>query len=246
MFGYLRRICLITVLAAISSTAVLHSEPNYLVQNIENVKIQLTIEGIQVAMHFAKGTFGQLSSRVFQIVVENEHEACQLAKIANPDLPCSFELESSRGHEQTNAFVSRNTTAQQRNMKRYTPLSTIDTEPRHSQDLALAAPEALLGVTTRLREQVLPMVARSQRKTLMLHKLAEKGMQQGDTVAVRDSAKQEYYPPTSNMNRIQRDLRPSTSASPLTTPCPPTVASTNEQADNQPPKEHHATQEVGS
>jgi hypothetical protein len=230
------------VLAAVSSAAALHSDPNHLARNIENVQIQLTIEGRQVAVHFAKGTFGQISSRIFQIVVENEHEACQLAKTANPDLPCSF--ESSSGHEQTTAFVSRNTTAQQRNMKRYPPLSTTDTAPRHSQDVDLAAPEALLGVATGLREEVLPVVARSQRKSLMLHKLEEDGMQQEDTVGGRGSANQEHYPPTSNINRIQQELPPSTSASPLTTPVPPTVASTNDQAENQAPQKRQANQEV--
>ena len=45
MLGYcctIRRMCLIISLAAISSAAVLHSEPNYRVQNIENVQIAVS------------------------------------------------------------------------------------------------------------------------------------------------------------------------------------------------------------
>jgi hypothetical protein len=137
--------CLFIFLAAISSAADLDSGPNYRVQNIENVEITLTIEGRLVALHVTKGTFGQVSSRVFQIVVNNVDEACQLAKLTNPDLQCFVE------HKQTNGFISRNSTAKQHDTNRYSRLSTTLTASRHALDPELealredvaAAPQAL-------------------------------------------------------------------------------------------------------
>jgi hypothetical protein len=87
---------LILVIAVLSAAAVSHPGPNYRgrVENVENVELKMTVTGKPVSLQFLKATIGQLSSRVFQIVVDNEHEACQLAKIVNPnlgELSCSAE-----------------------------------------------------------------------------------------------------------------------------------------------------------
>jgi hypothetical protein len=140
--------CLFILLAVISSAADLDSGPNYRVQNIENVEITLTIEGRLVALHVTKGTFGQVSNLVFEIVVNDVDEACQLAKLTNPDLQCFVESE----HKQTNGFISRNSTAKQHDTNRYSPLSTTLTASRHAldpeletlrEDVAAGAPQAL-------------------------------------------------------------------------------------------------------
>jgi hypothetical protein len=79
---------------------------------------------IQIEMNFGKparlqltnATIGQLSSGVFQLVVGDEHEACQLAKIINPDLsPCIREDEDKRERKiDTEPVISDNDTTKQR------------------------------------------------------------------------------------------------------------------------------------
>jgi hypothetical protein len=144
----MRRVGLFVWLAAISSAAVLHPAPDYPVQIIENVQIKLTIEGRPVAVEFTRGTLGQLSSGVFQIAVEDEDEACMLAKLANPSLSCSF--ESPREHEQSNGFLSRNSTAQHNGPKTKAdlPLPMPHTTPVQGLDQDLDAPKEDLDVVS--------------------------------------------------------------------------------------------------
>jgi hypothetical protein len=135
----IRRIGLIMAHAAILSTAASDPEQNYYSdQIIENVQIKLTIEGRPVTVRLTKGALGRLSSRVFQIEVDDEHEACQLATTTNLAIgPCSF--ESPREHEQRNVFFSRNSSAQQSEKRAYFPLPMTHTTPRHALDLDLHA-----------------------------------------------------------------------------------------------------------
>jgi hypothetical protein len=71
--------------------------------------------GNPVKVQLKKATIRQLSSRVFQIVVNDEHEACQLAKTIDPDLsPCLRPDERAHEHEQSDVIVSRNVSANQR------------------------------------------------------------------------------------------------------------------------------------
>jgi hypothetical protein len=86
--------------------------------NATSVKIEMHF-GQPAKVQLTKAIIRQLSSRVFQIVVDDEHEACQLAKTINPDLsPCirADERAHERAHEreQSDIIVSRNDTTNQR------------------------------------------------------------------------------------------------------------------------------------
>jgi hypothetical protein len=105
----LRGISLVAILVAISAGVVSPSEPGFggRVEEIENV--QMTISRRAAALFkFTKGTIGHLSKRVFQLELNDDHEACQLIQIINPDFgPC--ETENKRLGEQTDLVVSPDT-----------------------------------------------------------------------------------------------------------------------------------------
>jgi hypothetical protein len=89
---------------------------------------------------------------VFQLEVDDEHEACQLATTTNLAVgPCSF--ESPRKHEQRNVFFSRNSSAQQSDKRAYFPLPTTHTTPRHALDLDLHASAEDVGAVAEALER---------------------------------------------------------------------------------------------
>jgi hypothetical protein len=138
--------------AAILSTAALDPEQTYYSdQIIENVQIKLTIEGRPVTVRLTSGALGRISSRVFQLEVNDEHEACQLATTTNLAVgPCSF--ESPREHEQRNVFLSRNSLAQQSDKRAFFPLPTTHTTPRHALDLDVHASAEDVGAVAEALE----------------------------------------------------------------------------------------------
>jgi hypothetical protein len=124
----------------------------YSEQIIENVQIKLTIEGRPVTVRLTNGALGRVSSRVFQLEVDDEHEACQLAITTNLAVgPCSF--ESPREHEQRNVFLSRNSSAQQSDKRAYFPLPTTHTTPRHALDRDLHASAEDVGAVAEALER---------------------------------------------------------------------------------------------
>jgi hypothetical protein len=103
--------------------------------NTTNVKIEMNFD-TPTKTQSLQATISQLSSSVFQIVVADEHQACQLARIINSDLsPCFHEQTKENGPEDTDAVVfDRNVTSKQRNRapnarwlpKKHTSISALN------------------------------------------------------------------------------------------------------------------------
>jgi hypothetical protein len=103
--------------------------------NSTNVKIEMNFDK-PTKTQLLQAVVSQLSSSVFQIVVGDEHQACQLARIINSDLspPCFHEQRKENEPEDTNAVAfSRNDTSKQRKraqdalglLKKHTSISAL-------------------------------------------------------------------------------------------------------------------------
>jgi hypothetical protein len=103
---------LILVLAAISAAGSSQTEASNR-GNATSVKIEMNF-GKPATLQLMKAAISQISSRVFQIVVGDEHEACQLAKLINPDRSSCFrENGHEQEHEESGTFGSHKDTAKQ-------------------------------------------------------------------------------------------------------------------------------------
>jgi hypothetical protein len=83
--------------------------------NSTNVKIEINFD-MPSKTQSLQAVISQLSSSVFQIVVADEHQACQLARIINSDpSPCFHEQRKKNEPEDTDAVVFyHNVTSKQR------------------------------------------------------------------------------------------------------------------------------------
>jgi hypothetical protein len=82
--------------------------------NATSIKIEMDF-GKPAKLQLANVTIEQFSGNIFQIVVNDEHGACQLAKIINSDLsPCIRENKGAHEREENRTVVSRNNIAEQR------------------------------------------------------------------------------------------------------------------------------------
>ena len=99
-----------TISAAASSQAEMRTQGNS-----TNVKIEMNFD-TPTKIQSLQAVISQLSNSVFQIVVADEHQACQLARIINSDLsPCFHEQRKKNEPDDTDAVViSRNDTSKQR------------------------------------------------------------------------------------------------------------------------------------
>ena len=102
-----------TISAAASSQAEMKIQGRQ--GNTTNVKIEMNFEK-PTKTQSLQAVISQLSSSVFQIVVADEHQACQLARIINSDLsPCFHEQRKENEPEDTDAVVFyRNGTSKKR------------------------------------------------------------------------------------------------------------------------------------
>ena len=105
---------LLLLLAGTISTASSQAETR-IQGNTTNVKIEMNFDK-PTKTQSLQAVISQLSSSVFQIVVADEHQACQLARIINSDLsPCFHKQRKENKPEDTDAVVfSRNDTSEQR------------------------------------------------------------------------------------------------------------------------------------
>jgi hypothetical protein len=114
------------------------------------MRIQGNSTAVKIDMNFEKPTktqslqavVSQLSSSMFQIVVADEHQACQLARIINSDLsPCFHEQRKENEPEDTDAVVfSRNITSKPQKTAQH----TLWLPNKHSSISALHPPHVLL------------------------------------------------------------------------------------------------------
>jgi hypothetical protein len=150
-----------TISAAASSQAEMRTQGNS-----TNVMIEMNFEKL-TKTQLLQAVISQLSSSVFQIVVADEHQACQLARIINSDLsPCFHEQRKENELEDTDAVVFyRNDTSKQRKTaqnarwvpKKHTSISALHpphatapkvTGPTHDQaegDIARATHDQTLN-----------------------------------------------------------------------------------------------------
>jgi hypothetical protein len=114
------------------------------------IKIQGNSTNVKIEMKFDKPTktqslqavISQLSSSVFQIIVSDEHQACQLARIINSDLsPCFHEQRKENEPEDTDAVAfSRNRTSKPRK----TVQNALWLPKKHTSISAVHPPHVLL------------------------------------------------------------------------------------------------------
>jgi hypothetical protein len=115
----LQKIGLLMVLAATISAAASSQAEIRTQGNSTNVKIEMSFD-TPTKMHSLQAAISQLSNSVFQIVVSDEHQACQLARIINSDLsPCFHEQWKETEPDDTDAAVFyRNGTSKKRKTAR--------------------------------------------------------------------------------------------------------------------------------
>jgi hypothetical protein len=146
---------LMLLAATISATA--SSQAEIRIQgNSTNVKIEMTFD-TPTKTQSLQAVISQLSSSVFQIVVANEQQACQLARIINSDLsPCFHEQRKENEPEDTDAVVFyRNVTSKQRKTaqnalwlpKKHTSISALHPTPTDSPPRTLTHTGAIHDVT---------------------------------------------------------------------------------------------------
>ena len=125
-----------TISAAASSQAEMRTQGNS-----TNVKIEMNFD-TPTKTQSLQAVISQLSSSVFQIVVADEHQACQLARIINSDLsPCFHEQRKENEPEDTDAVVFyRNVTSKQRK----TAQNALWLPKKHTSISALHPPHVLL------------------------------------------------------------------------------------------------------
>jgi hypothetical protein len=136
---------LLMLLAAMISAAASSQAEMRIQGNSTNVKIEMNFD-TPTKTQSLQAVISQLSSSVFQIVVPDEHQACQLARIINSDLsPCFHEQRKENEPEDTDAVVFyRNVTSKQRKTaqnalwlpKKHTSISALPPHvlPQASQD----------------------------------------------------------------------------------------------------------------
>jgi hypothetical protein len=116
-------------------------------RNQRNATVQIEMNfGKPAKLKLTNATIGQLSSGVFQIVVGDEHGACQLAKkIINPDLsPCTREDKDERDREiKTESAITRKYTTKQRKQHKTTE-SKLSLAKMHTIVRAEEPPDVLL------------------------------------------------------------------------------------------------------
>jgi hypothetical protein len=124
-----------TISAAASSQAEMRIQGNS-----TNVKIEMNFD-TPTKTQSLHAMISQLSSSVFQIVVADEHQACQLARIINSDLsPCFHEQRKENDPEDTDAVVFyRNATSTQRKTAQHSLLLP----KKHTSISALHPPHVL-------------------------------------------------------------------------------------------------------
>jgi hypothetical protein len=123
-----------TISAAASSQAEMRTQGNS-----TNVKIEMNFD-TPTKTQSMQAVISQLSSSAFQIVVADEHQACQLARIINSDLsPCFHEQREENEPEGTDAVVfSHNITSKQRK----TAQSALWLPKKHTSISALSDPHS--------------------------------------------------------------------------------------------------------
>jgi hypothetical protein len=113
----LQQMSLLMLLAATISAAASSKAEIRIQGNSTNVKIEMNFDK-PTKTQLLQGVVSQLSSSVFQIVVTDEHQACQLARIINSDLsPCFHEQRKENAPDDIdiNAVTfSRNDTSKER------------------------------------------------------------------------------------------------------------------------------------
>jgi hypothetical protein len=137
----LQQMGFIMLLAATISAAASSQAEIRIQGNSTNVKIEMNFEK-PTKTQSLQAVISQLSSSVFQIVVADEHQACQLARIINSDLsPCFHEQRKENEPEDTNAVVFyRNATSK----KRKTAQNALWLPKKHTSISALHPPHVLL------------------------------------------------------------------------------------------------------
>ena len=125
-----------TISAAASSQAEIRSQGNS-----TNVKIEMNFD-TPTTIQSLQAVISQLSSSVFQIVVADEHQACQLARIINSDLsPCFHEQRKENEPEDTDAVVfSRDNISKQQKVAQH----SFWLPNKHTSISALHPPHVLL------------------------------------------------------------------------------------------------------
>ena len=115
----LQQMGLIMLLAATISAAASSQAEMRIQGNSTNVKIEMNFDK-PTKTQSLHAVISQLSSSVFQIIVADEHQACQLARIINSDLsPCFHEQRKETEPEDTDADVFyRNGTSKKRKTAR--------------------------------------------------------------------------------------------------------------------------------
>jgi hypothetical protein len=115
----LQQMGLLMLLAATISAAASSKAEIRIQGNSTNVKIEMNFD-TPTTIQSLQAVISQLSNGVFQIVVDDEHQACQLARIINSDLsPCFHEQRKETEPEDTDAVVFyRNGTSKKRKTAR--------------------------------------------------------------------------------------------------------------------------------
>jgi hypothetical protein len=131
---------LMLLAATISAAASSQADEMRIQGNSTNVKIEMDFEK-PTKTQSLQAVISQLSSSVFQIVVADEHQACQLARIINSDLsPCFHEQRKENEPGATGAVVfHHNVTSKQRK----TAQNALWLPKKHTRINALLPPHVL-------------------------------------------------------------------------------------------------------
>jgi hypothetical protein len=133
----LQQMGFIMLLAATISAAASSQAEIRIQGNSTNVKIEMNFDK-PAKTQSLQAVISQLSMSVFQIVVSDEHQACQLAKIINSDLsPCFHEQRKENEPEDTDAVVFSRKTVQ-------TVQNALRLPKKHTRISALHPPHVLL------------------------------------------------------------------------------------------------------